>query len=109
MENPIYVKVSYDNTIFARREILSSEINLINSVKRIKEYKRLRDEELLQKTNLKKLFTNTKDNVRKIILTVPKTEGIKKAIKAKGKIEKKKASSMEDELRSIKDELRALA
>jgi len=110
MQNPIYAKVEYENAISARREILSAEIDLLNSIRIIQKYGKLREEELLLKIKLKRLLRDIKDNLRNIIASTPKTERIEKEMKEKREEKKKKGKpSIEDELRQIREELRSLS
>ena len=44
-----YIKIDYGEAVSAKKEILSSEINLLNIAKHIENYKQLRKKELLNK------------------------------------------------------------
>lgn len=52
--NPVYVQLGYEESLEAKKEILSSELLLLNSVKTIKNYASLRNEELKIKSKIRK-------------------------------------------------------
>ena len=92
-----YIKIDYGEAVSAKKEILSSEINLLNIAKHIENYKQLRKKELLNKLN-------------SINSSFPEEGKVK--IKVKRTIERKetpKLRHMEDELEDIKNKLARLS
>ena len=53
-ENQVYVQIGYDESLASKKEILSSEISLLNLMKVIKRYDALRLEELKVKSKIRK-------------------------------------------------------
>ncbi|MBS3076092.1 hypothetical protein J4429_06595 [Candidatus Pacearchaeota archaeon] len=105
-----YIKIDYGEAVSAKKEILSSEINLLNIAKHIENYKQLRKKELLNKLKLKSLITVLKNKLNSINSSFPEEGKVK--IKVKRTIERKetpKLRHMEDELEDIKNKLARLS
>ena len=115
MENPVYSKIEYQDALFAKKHILETQINLLNTVNNIKNYQELRKKELMLKLKLKNNLKNIKDEITRINSHLPQTKEMKKHIsvkKVKGYENKKqseKASSIENELEDIKNKLSQLS
>jgi len=120
-ENLIHVKLEYSEAVRAKREILSSEMKLLQLAKIIKNYHTLRLEELKTKMKLHRKIKETLGEIRKIQATVPKVkipdilrreenDGEVKEIERKIASVKNKNSnnSIENQLREIQDKLKSL-
>ncbi len=120
-ENLIHVKLEYGEAVRAKREILSSEMKLLQLAKIIKNYHTLRLEELKTKMKLHRKIKETLGEIRKIQATVPKVkipdilrreenDGEVKEIERKIASVKNKNSnnSIENQLREIQDKLKSL-
>ncbi len=64
-ENPIYLRLGYDESVEAKKEILSSEISFLNIMKIMKRYNSLRKEELGLKLQLYKSVKELNVAIRK--------------------------------------------
>jgi len=118
-QNLIHIKIGYEDALKAKKNILSSEMNLIRISKKVKAYRSLRIEELKFKLKLIKKIKEAKTNIGKLKRTLPKLE-IPEILKEKEEesieIEKlkskiKKSShdkNLEIELQEIQDKLRSL-
>ena len=87
--NPIFSKIDYPVAKEIKKDILELQINLLNTLQNINNYKELRKKEHMYKLKLKNNLKTVNQNIRKIMLSVPKTEGIGIA-KQQNKIEIKK-------------------
>jgi hypothetical protein len=118
-ENVIHLRLDYSEAITNKKEILSSEINLINLYKIMKQYHELRNKELDKKIQIQKQLKLIKLNVIKLskllpVLKIPKI--LKKEESTFEKIPEKRISEqpkvylnpMEKELQTIQEQLRAL-
>ncbi|MDD5193845.1 MAG: hypothetical protein PHF67_04655 [Candidatus Nanoarchaeia archaeon] len=108
-----YVKFDYAEALSAKREILSSEINLLNISKHIENYKELRKRELLNKLKILSLMTELKNKLNSIQLSFPDETGhkkirIKKTEQITEKKETPKLRNIEYELDDIKTKLAKL-
>lgn len=66
-KNPVYLKLEYDESIESKKDILSSEMLLLNLIKSIKSYHSIRLEELKIKAGIYKA-------VKELNLTIKKTK-----------------------------------
>lgn len=83
-ESIIYSKLSHEEFIDIKRNIWEIQASLLGMIKKIREYKELRKQELLFKINLRKKYQDINDSINKIIKDSPKTKAIKE-IEAKHK------------------------
>jgi hypothetical protein len=113
-ENPIYVKLGYYESVESKKDILSSELSLLNMMKIIRRYNSLREEELEIKSNIYK-------SIRKINLALKKTQAYFPFIKIpekakKGELKKTESPAarenfdedLESQLRNIQNKLRLI-
>ena len=115
-ENVVHIKVEYLEALKSKKEILSSEINLLRIVKAIKKYRPLRAEELKLKLKLYKSLKEINTNLKKLEKTLPQittnkiskkephseSAEIDKTIK---KVRKQYDDSLESQLRDIQGRL----
>lgn len=105
----IHVKLEAEEAINSRKTLLSTELSLLNTIKYVRDYRKLRELELKSKKNLKielkKLNIEIK-NLRKIIpkARIPETEE-----EVSRTIEKSTAKELEEELKEIKEKLAKLS
>ncbi|GBE19844.1 hypothetical protein BMS3Abin17_00574 [archaeon BMS3Abin17] len=71
-ENLIHIRLEYDEAIQAKRDIISSEMELLRIAKIIRKYHSLRLEELSIKIKLQKLIKMLKSELGKLQTTLPK-------------------------------------
>jgi hypothetical protein len=115
--NPVYVRLSYENFVESRRNLLSSEMSLLNVLKIIKRYDAIRSTELKMKTEMCKLVKDLDAAVKKTkssfpFLKIPqnaKRENLKEKEAGKPKIIKETYDeSLESQLKDIQERLNAI-
>lgn len=115
-ENLIHVKFEYDEAIQGKKDILSSEIGLLQIAKAIKNHRTLRAEEFNAKLKLYKKIKELKLNLGKLQQILPKIKVPeilieKKSFNQMEKISKEKQSyndDLESQLQEIKNRLKEL-
>jgi|TARA_B100001971_G_C18128044_1_gene503205 hypothetical protein len=108
-----HVKIDYDQALTSKKELLSSEINLLNMVRRLKNYRTLRRKEIAAKNSLNRemkalrvkvgLLESSFPNQKELVKEDKRKSRVKKAIKIKGK------KHVSDELDEIKRKLAELS
>jgi len=71
-ENLIHIKLEFEEALQSKKDILSSEINLLRIARILKNYHSLRSKELKLKLTLYKKIKEMKSSVRKLEQTLPK-------------------------------------
>ena len=95
-ENLLHIRLNRDELINSKKEILSTEADLIRVLQAIKKYQNLRTNELKLKIRLLKKLKETKFEIKKLEETLPKPE-IPKILKGTEK-EKFNINSKKDNL-----------
>jgi len=103
----IHLRLEADEALDSRRNLLLTEINLLNLRKIISEYLKLRKEEFLKKQELKKKLKELVNDINKLKEELPKTR-LPKIEKKPVIIEKTKKLKLEDELKEIQEKLEQL-
>ncbi len=115
-ENLIHVRLEYSEALQSKREVLSSEMNLLRIVKTIKNYHILRTEELNIKTKLHRKIKEIITNIKKMQITLPilkipeilkKDKKIEEPEKVQVK-EKQYDDSLESQLQEIQEKLKSI-
>ncbi len=114
-ENPLYFGMNYHELIGAKKNLLSTEVDLLNMIKIIRRYNLIRTEELKIKLQLHK-------SIKKLNLEVKKTASFLPFSKIPQKIkeeesgnkmiriaESKSNEDLESQLRQIQEKLRAIS
>lgn len=108
-----HLKLDYEKAIITKKQLLSSELKLLNIIKKIREYKLVRMNEFAIKNKLKTelKFLGTKLNL--ILSSLPKTKSKKNPtiLKSKEKTTLKKdprRENIEQQLEEIKEKLKKL-
>ena len=70
-ENIVHVGVEYLEAVSAKKEILQSEANLLEIIKKIRTYSQLRKREFILKNRIKKDLAEIKESVNKIEDEIP--------------------------------------
>lgn len=73
-ENLIYVRLSYEEAVEAKRDILSFERDLLRVLKRLKSYHKIRSEELKFKLRIYRKIKELKINLNKLGNLLPKVK-----------------------------------
>ncbi len=76
-KSPIYSKIEYEDAVSSRKNVLEMQVNLLNTLKNIEEYKDLRKKELIWKIKMKALLKDVHEKVKDIESKVPKAEELK--------------------------------
>lgn len=114
-----YVKLETNEGVLAKRDLLSTQMNLLKLLRSIKSYHALRLNELKARTNLYNFFKQINQGIRSLQANIPKltTSHSFEKNKESGKIqikEKREAirhggdRDLEMQLRDIQEKLRAL-
>ena len=111
-ENLLHIRLDQDELIKSKKEILSTEADLIRILQTLKKYQLLRTKELILKTRLLKKLKETKTEIKKLeeILPKPKIPRILREIdneKEKLNLNPKK-DNLEFQLEEIQKRLREL-
>ena len=115
-ENLIHIKLEHGEAIQSKKDILSSEMNLLKIAKTTREYRFLRLEELKLKLKLHRKIKETITNIKNMQTTLP-TLKIPEILKKDKEIEepsklpvkqKKYDGSLESQLQEIQDRLNLL-
>ena len=112
VENSIYAGLAREELINSKKEILSTEADLIRILQIIKKYQLLRTNELKLKTKLLKKLKETKAEIKKLEEILPKPKIPKILIGIGNKKDEFKISSkkdnLEEQLEEIQKKLREL-
>lgn len=105
-----HIKLNYEEALNAKKQLLSSEINLIHANKNLSRYKSLRRREFTLKNKLKINITSLKSKLNFLLSTFPKDKGIPEVQKAKqGKREQEREEkNLSSELEDIQAKLAKL-
>jgi len=115
-ENLIHVKLEYEEAVESKKNVLSSEMNLIRIMKIIKQYHFLRLEELKTKAKLYRKLKEIKKDIKNLQIILPTLE-IPKILKKEDETKKPETiipkektydTSLESELKEIQEKLKAL-
>ena len=115
-ENLIHVKLEYEEALQSKKDILSSEMNLIKIMKVIRQYRFLRLKELKTKSKLHQRIKEVIANIKKTQTTLPKLKIPEilqkgKVIEAPKELEIKETphnKDLESQLRDIQEKLSSL-
>ena len=106
----LHVRLEYNETIEGKKEILSSQVNVLELLKKIKNYKILRKRELILKNKVKKEIRILSTEINKIQETFPEEETAEGSWEKKEilKEEEKYEKGIELQLEEIKEKLARL-
>jgi len=102
-----YVKLNYEEALSSKKELLSSEINVLQITKKLKEYRKLRKREFASKTKLKTSLSILKTKINLLLSSFPEGEADTPKPKKKKK-EKSVDKGLQDELEEIQKKLTRL-
>ena len=71
-KNLIHIKLEYSEAKQGKRNLLSSELNLLNALKHLSNYKELRSQELKKKKQILQIIKQTKIELGKLQMKLPK-------------------------------------
>ena len=58
-----YIKLTYPEAVYGKKNLLHSQLGLLTSVKRVEEFKKLRSQELKLKIELKRKLEEAKESL----------------------------------------------
>ena len=103
-----YVKLDYEDALESKKSLLSSEINLLEILRKVKSYRNFRMKELSYKDKLRMELNNLDKKIEELQKSLPNEYS--KADKRKNKEKKvfKRDRDLEEELNDIKKKLARL-
>lgn len=107
-ENLLHVKLEYEESIQSKKDIISSEINLLRVIEAIKKYNILRKKELELKPKLYEKIRAITTNIKNLEKSLPK---LKKAQPVTKKEKEKKIfhdKNLEAQLQELQEKLRLI-
>ncbi len=102
-----HIKLNYEGALSAKKQLLSCELNLLHTIKRIKNYKILRKRETATKNKLKTSITSLKSKLNLIQSKFPEQETKLKNYKRKNH-RTEKEEGIREQLDEIKNKLAKL-
>ena len=104
-----HIRLDYEEALNAKKHLLSSELNLLQLMKTVKNYRTLRKKEITSKNKLKRELTSLKTKINLIESTFPKLRPNQLKIKkVEKKIRDEENEDIQDELEEIKAKLKKL-
>ncbi len=105
-----YVRFSDPERIYGEKYLLHGELGVLNILKRLKNYKKLRGEELILRLTLKKKMDDATENLKLLDKLLPhhKMEGLKKKQIKEDLIEENESLTLEQEIEAIRRKLERL-
>lgn len=123
----VHIRINHEESVYLKKELLSSEVNTLKIIKLVKSYQILRTKEIKLKQIFNKDMNDTLENIRRIEKDLPKTESThikikedielekikkdsksKKQEKIKLSKEQKESNELESQLREIQERLQSL-
>ena len=107
----LHVKLEHEEALEGKKDLLSSQLNILEILKRVKNYRIQRKRELILKGKLKKLFSSLNSEINQALEFFPKEETQEdiKVERDKKKKETSRQKNIESELQDIKDKLTKLS
>jgi len=104
----LHVKLSSEEAINSKKNILHTEMNLLNLIKKIQNYKQLRNLELRSKTLLKTEIKKLAEEITELKKQLPKAKIQEKQVMIEQGLGKITRGRLELELQEIKEKLEKL-
>jgi hypothetical protein len=102
-----FVRIENGEALEAKRSLLNSELNMLNLLKRLNSYKKMRKLELGKKIALKRTIRHNIASINSLMRDIPSVEGdigLEVTIKEK-KIDSRQRKTIESELKEIRSKL----
>ncbi len=106
-----HIKITHEDALASKKNLLTSEINLLQTLRKVKNYRILRKKEITSKNKLKTQLTSLKSKLNLIESTFPEPETKIKKSERKERISKKdkeRGLDLHNELQEIKSKLARL-
>lgn len=112
-ENSVYIKFENAEARFSKKDILSTEMSLLNIVKAIKNYKTLREEEFVLRMQMYKLIKEANLAMRKTknsfpFIKLPEKKELEKIKTTERRKLEKEDTDLEFQLREIQEKLKQM-
>ncbi len=85
----VHIRLEHEEALFTKKELLSSQINTLELLKKFKQYKALRQKELLVQGRFKKVLSDLKKMVSEVEEAFPKDKAHEEEMKLLDEIHKK--------------------
>ena len=108
MNETRHVKLDYEEALNAKKQLLSTQLSVLQTLKRLKNYKVLRKKELTAKNKIKTTATALKSKLNLLILTFPDEKEEPRTPKRKRRKEQEQEQDLSKELDDIKKKLAKL-
>lgn len=106
-----HIRIDYEDALNVKKNLLTSEINLLQTLKKVKNYKTLRKKEMTEKNKLKTKLASIRTKLNLIESSFPQEETKVKRVKKRERISRKNeeiSSNLHSELQDIKEKLAKL-
>ena len=107
-----HIRIDHGDAIESKRQVLNSELHLIQMLRKVKSFRHYRKKELELKTEFKTAVSYVKNKMNELITAMPELKEIKqdkKIVAAKSSSTGKKVvNTLQTELEDIKRRLQAL-
>ena len=103
-----HIKLDYEEALSAKKQLLSIELGLLQTEKRVRNYKLLRKKELAMKNFLKRCLRELRMKIGSEESTLPAEEEPIKIRTIKKGIEKRKQEDIQHQLAEIQEKLERL-
>ena len=103
-----HIRLDYEEALNAKKQLLSTELNILHTIKRIKEYKKLRKKELTTKNKLKTTATSLKSKLNLILSTFPDEKGKPRTPQRTRRKKREEKEDLTKELEDIEKKLSRL-
>ena len=100
-----HVKLNYEEALDAKKQILSAQLNLLQTAKRVRNYKVLRKRELTTKTKLKANLKSLRTKIKALQTSFPHEEDSIEKIIIKKRAQKRKDNDIKEQLKDIEKKL----
>ena len=111
-ENPIHIKLEYEEAVISKKTILTSQMNLLRIAKTINIYRAYRTQELILKTQFYKKIKEARENITQMKRILPEPEIpeiLQKEERTEHKTNKKNVDrTIEEQLRDIQRRIEEL-
>ena len=108
MKSTPYVQLSYQEAISGKREILSSQAEILQILKSLQNYRSLRKKELTKKNKLKLILNKTKKRIKTYLHDIPEVEQESFDIEEPKFKSTSRKITINSELKNIQDKLNKL-
>ncbi len=103
-----YIRFEYEEALSGKKEVLASQISLLQLIKKTKNYRKLRKQELILKTKLKRELNRLNTEIKNLREIFPEeAEKVKNKVRKK-RVEERRIKDIEAQLKEISEKLAKL-